>query len=426
MRHLVRSTFTLSFGIPFALFVLLDGFVLVTDLRWVGELGWTVDWANAGLFVSASLLAGLVAFVSNPFFASGFRQVAQADSGIARVRLFASVWLRNLVLGLAGHAVVVGVALAITASTGPTDAILPLAFVYALLPIVIFVTLGTLASAYAPSPLVSVLVVGLAYLLSYNAASAGLQLPLVVGGEEAGMVGLEFSTSSALVWAGVAFAITGILFVAGLLVALARRSSIAAGVTVLACLVAFAGPTLAGLHLPSRVETTGRPLALVCAGSAPRVCVARGHTRQLTRIAGRVDEATVPFRQAGVDFTGVSLEEQGDSYVPGKGILDLSSSDLDLGDFAGRDYVQALTKPRDCAALWGDRIGNGAGDGRSATSSTRLLDLADALTDWGYARLSPAGRTEPNSHHDDAWAHLAYTALAHCSVSSSLAATIKK
>jgi hypothetical protein len=419
MRHLFRGTVTRSFGIPFALFVLLDGFVLVTDLRWVGELGWTVDWANAGLFVSSCLLAGLVAFVSNPYFTSGFRQVIQAGSGASRVRLFASVWLRNLALGLAGHALVVGVALVVTASTGPTDAILPLAFVYSLLPILIFVSLGTLASAYAPNPLIAVLVIGLAYLLSYNAASAGLQLPLVVGGDEAGMVGLEFSTSSAVIWAGVALAITGILFVAGLLVSLARRSSIAAGVTVLACLVAFVGPTIAGVQLPSRVATTGKPLALVCAGSAPRVCVARGHTRQLTAIARHVEEATVPFRQAGVNFTGVRLEEQGDTYVPGEAILDLSSSDLNLGDFTLRDYVQALTRPRDCAALWG------AG-GVSSTSSTRLLDLAEALADWAYARLSPDGRDEPNSHHNDAWALRAYTALAHCRVSAALAATIKK
>jgi hypothetical protein len=417
MRYVFRSILTRSFGIPFALFVLLDGFVLVTDLRWVGELGWTVDWANAGLFVSACLLAGLVAFVSNPYFASGFRRVAQADSGIARVRLFASVWLRNLVLGVAGHAVVVGVALVVTATTAPTDALQPLAFVYALLPILIFVSLGTLASAYAPNPLVSVLVIGLAYLLSYNAASAGLQLPLVVGGDEAGMVGLEFSASSALIWAGVALAITGILFVAGLFVTLARRSSIAAGITVLACLVAFAGPTVAGIELPSRVQTTGTPLALVCAGAAPRVCVARGHTRQLAAIARHVEEATVPFRQAGVNFTGVTLEEQGETYVPGKAILDLSSSDLNLADFAERDYVQALTRPRDCAVLWG------AGSVH-ATSSTRLLDLANALTDWAYARLSPDGRDQPNSHHGDAWALRAYTALAHCSVSSALAATV--
>jgi hypothetical protein len=419
MRHLFRSILTRSFGIPFALFVVLDGFVLVTDLRWVGELGWSVDWANGGLFVSASLLAGLVAFVSNPYFSSGFRRVAQADSGLARVRLFASVWLRNLVLGLAGHAVVVGIALVVTASTGPTDSVLPLAFVYSLLPILIFVSLGTLASAYAPNPLVAVLVVGLAYLLSYNAASAGLQLPIVVGGAEAGMVGLEYSPSSAVIWAGIALAITGILFAAGLLVALARRSSVAAGITVLACLVAFVGPSVAGLRLPGQVETTGKPLALVCAGSAPQVCVARGHTRQLGAIAQHVKDATAPFRQAGVDFSGVRLEEQGDKFVPGKAILDLSSSDLNLGDFSLRDYVQALTRPRDCAALWGDRSA-------SATSSNRIVELVEATTDWGYARLSPDGRDEPNSHHSDAWALRAYTALAHCRVSTALAATIKK
>ena len=419
MRHLFRATLSPSVGIPFTLFVLLDGFILVTDLRWVGELGWTIEWANAGLFLSSSLLAGIAAFLSNPYFSPAFRHVMQAGSRPARARLFCSIWLRNLCLGVVGHAVVVGVALLATAVTGPTDAILPLAFLYSLLPILVFVSLGTLAGAYAPHPVVAALVLGLAYLISYNAATGVLQLPIVVGDQTAGMVGLEYTPSTAVLWSGVAFAMAGVLFCAGLLVTLQRRGGIATGIVVLACLAAFVGPSIAGLHLPGRVETTGRAISRVCAGSAPRVCLARGHTRNLATIARRVDAAAAPLRAAGVTFAGVRLDEPGLAYAPGTAILSMSPADLNLADFSTRDYAKALTEPADCAAFWG----TGA---VQSTSAVRLLSLSEALTDWIYARLDRAGRDSANADHDDAWAKQAYSALAGCRVSAALSATVAK
>jgi hypothetical protein len=411
MRAL-RSPATL---IGLALFVVVDGIILVTNLGWVGELSSTLDWANAGLYLGGCMLAGVTALLSNSAFSSGFRTVAQVQSIGSRIRLFTSVWLRNLVIGFAGHIVVSVIAIAITFATGPTDALQPLAFVYALLPIAIFTTFGTLLSAFAPHPAVAALAVGLAYVVCYNAATGALQLPVVIGGVNGSLVGLQYSVSALAVWGLVGLAVTALLLVGGILVSLSRRGLVAAVVALMFGVLAFVGPSLVGIHLPSRVELSSAPVQYLCAGEAPRVCLARGHTWHLTDVANGVDAAAEPLRRAGIDMTAVTLRDEGFRRDLTSGVMQLSTDQLNRADFGQRDYATALDQPTDCAAYWG----GGSGE------TKQLLRLQTAVDDWIYARLSRNGEDAADASHDDAWARAAYSALTGCHVPAALTATIK-
>jgi hypothetical protein len=412
---LLRALRAPSVLIGFALFVIVDGIILLTNLEWVGTLGSTLDWANAGLFLGGCMLAGITALLSNSYFAAGFRTVVQAQSVGSRIRLFTSVWLRNLIVGVVGHIVVSLVALAVTCTTGPTDTLQPIALIYAILPIGIFATFGTLVSAFAPHPAAAALAVGLAYLVCYNAATDTLQLPLVVGGVNGSLVGLQYSMSAAEIWVPVGLAVTAVLFAGGIVVSLSRRGLAAAAAALVCGLLAFVGPSLVGVHLPTRVELASASIGYLCAGHAPRVCLAEGHTWHLKDVADGVDAAAEPLERAGVDTSALTLREQGFRRNTTSGVLQLPTDEVSRADFSRRDYATALDQPTDCAAYWSG--GNG--------ETTRLLKLEAALDDWIYARLSRDGRDAADASHDDAWARAAYSALTKCRVPAALAATIK-
>jgi hypothetical protein len=362
-----------SWILPAMLFAISDGFILFTDQRWVGEYGWTPEWANAGLYLGCCLLAPLVAFGSNPYLVPGYRKLV-ARRANAKARLIMSVWLRGLTIGLAGHALVLAVAIVMSTAAGATDSLHWEPFVYALLPIVLFTSLGVLFSSFVPHPFGSAVLLAFTYFVSYNIATGALALPTMIGGQNVTMVGLGYGGEALAVYSALAICSSVVLMAGGILTLVSARGVLVAASFTVCLAVALVGPSLIVHQLPGRLALSNVPIAHRCAGSRPVICVALGHTRNLDVIARRVDRAARPLALAGIRLAGARLIEVDPGQVRGTaGVLELPTSDLNLVDFTARQYGAALTRPTDCAAYYG---------GIEGSKQSDLLALANQLTDW--------------------------------------------
>lgn len=384
-------------------FTLLDAFLLLTDDRWIGEFGWTVDWANGGLYLASSLLAGLSALVTVSYLGGARLLVSVSRVGV--LRLVGSLWLWTTSIALTCHAAVVGVALIVSATARPSDAVLPAAFGYAILSSPLATAAGVAFAAMIRSVIAAPVALAVAYLGSYAAALGTLQLPVMVGGQFTTMAGLAYD-SHALVqyWLRtVGFVVLlGVLATAWMAPRRTRLVSVIGA-------VAGAGIVASAALLPVAPDriTVGDTPRLICAQGTPTVCVAAGHTRRLAELQRHITTAVQPMIAAGIPVVG-RLEERPpiEPVDADAGVLDLPSSDLNALHVAAEGYADAVTLPRDCA------------DYRHASPATDdLLKVHAALAAWLLGRLD-GGATSQAARLPDSWARGAYADLRECKVES--------
>jgi hypothetical protein len=392
-----------SMVIPTLIFIAVDSVTLLSDRRWVGELGWTLEWANAGLYLASMVLAATSAYLSAPHLDDSFRTALQVRGVIASSVLFLTAWLRGLLVGLAGHGIVLGGALLWTASTSPTDAIRAESFVYALPPLLIFSALGAFVGIFFGRILAAGVAAALAFFLSYNAALSALSLPVMVGGYFATMTDVDYIPGQSQLFLASAAIIAVTIACAGVLALRGRGQRVATAGAVLIVALGVTVPSFTTADHVNRVEAKTEPISYVCDDDADlRVCVSAGHTTQLDAIADGVRTAAEPLRQAGAALPDELRETSLNSPDGDWGVLDIPGSDLNSTPLSDINFASAVTAPSVC---------------NHQTNDLGLIKVG--LTDWVAAQLDPASAT-PATERSDAWVQAAYTSLRDCTVDGSL------
>lgn len=318
-------------------------------------------------------------------------------------------------LGIAGHLVVLAIAITATLVTAPTDELRWEPFVYALLPIAIFVSLGTLMSALVPNIVGSALSIALAYLVAFNVASGALKAPLLVGGHEATLVGTMYSGGALAVWSLTAVGMVLVLVIGTVGAVSARRAAPAITVTVCAVAIACVAPAILPIDLAYRLAPSQRVIEYRCAGETPTVCVAAGHTWHLTELAKSVATTGRALQSAGVDLSGVTFRERSTSSLTADGpYLNLDVNSVNADRFSPADLAAVFSRPTECPAY----------DGRDPKVSDSLSAVSDALTEWIVEHVHPSADPGAAATLPASWARSAYAALLDCSVPASVRGAI--
>lgn len=336
-------------------FVLVDAAFLVTDLRWPGELAWTADWAQGGLFIAGAVLAGVVALSASQVLSPAALGVTTGGDGRAQARALGGLVARTSGWALVAHALVLVLALGITAAARPTDSLDVPYLLTAILPIVFYCAVGALAGALTSNRVVAALLaVGVVILVSYLGLFDVLPRALEVGGDIGTRVGWQYDWRVLI-----AKQVVVLVYVLGLLVSawlVVRDRRAAAAWTGVATLVAA---VLAGSVLSAndpRFVPRPDPVPALCSEGEPTVCLLEGHTRALDTFAEQLRDMLAPLVAVGADLPDRYEEPQPHGPLPpGIGAISvLNSGTLNSGAYTAEDLARAAAQPEDCPSLYGE------------------------------------------------------------------------
>lgn len=385
------------------LFIAADTLVLFTRTSWIGFLGYTPEWTNAGLYVLSPLFAGVAAFLSRTYLSSEVVAISSGRSLWGSTATVAAAWLRVVTLALLGHGVVMTVALSVSMLFGPSGAITWEPFVYAIMPTAMACALGVAFAAILPQLWSSVLALISAYALWYVAVVYGAAIPVNIGGATVSLAGLQYRLDI-LIALSIAAALVTTMFLTVAVVAVRTQSfgkGLAGFVAAALCFVLVG--TIAGARIEAtRFETSPDP-TFTCAGSAPDVCTTVEHSTRLAETAIAIDRAAEMLRSADVSMAGLVLREETTNSGPGKeGVLLLQFGQLNGIGMTEADYANALLRPANCDEYYAPE---------PTVELDRLLIASQLVGDWMNAKLNSLRPVLNDDQVDDF-----YQALRVCSV----------
>jgi hypothetical protein len=359
-----------------------DILVVFTRTGWIGFLGYTPEWANAGLYVASPLVAGAAAFLCRGYFTPEVVAITGGPRLASATRAAVVAWLRVLTLALVTHLVVMLIALAVTIAFGASGTLGWEPFGYAFAPLAMACAIGIALSAAFPHVWAAVLAVLVTYAVWYLSATTESLVPVNVGGATISLAGLSYRSEALVASATAAFAVTAAFLT--IAVAAIRLRSFAVGVTVFTFTTVFvviAGSAL-GAHFPIERFEASEPGPFACAGAAPRVCLTSAHRARLEEIAREVESAGRLLTDAGVDLSGVVLREDvADGRPDADGVLLLPFGRLNGIDVGRGEYAHSLLRPTDCVEYYVPQ---------PTLELERLFDAAEAVGEWIDARVRGA------------------------------------
>lgn len=377
--------------------------VVFTRAGWIGFLGYTPEWANAGLFLASPLIAGASAFIGRAYLSSEVIALTGARTFWGASRVIVAAWVRVLVVALASHGLVMLIALGVSLAFGPSGQVPWQPFAYAVLPIVVACAIGVALGAVLPHLWSAALTVVVTYGIWYVTAATDGALPVQTGGATISLAGLGYSTTTLVTLLVSAVIVT----TAFLSVAVAAIRWQAFTKSALALAAAVLCVTVAGTLVGARTDLDRfevvREVEYSCTGSAPQICLAEAHSARLDETARRVDAAAAPLRGAGVDLSDVVLREEDGNALPGPdGVLLLPFSRLNGLDASDADYAHSLLRPTSCEDYFASEMTSGL---------DLLLTAAQILGDWLDSHVEGG-----DSQLRDDQARELYAGLRKCSV----------
>lgn len=378
--------------------------VVFTRPGWIGFLGYTLEWSNAGLFLASPLIAGASAFIARTYLSPEVVAISGARTGRGATRVIVTAWLRVLVVALTSHGLVMLTALGVTAAFGPSGRVAWEPFAYAAMSIAMACAIGIALGAVLPHLWSAALAAVVTYAMWYLSATTDAALPVQVGGATISLAGLGYSprTLGLLALSAVIVTTTFLSVAVAALRWQAFTKSLVVFATAVLCVTVVG--TLAGSRTDLGRFEALREVGYSCAGTAPEICLAEVHTARLEETARRVDAAADPLRRAGVDLSDVVLrEELGHSRSGTDGVLLLPLGQLNGIDASDSDYAHSLLRPTNCPVYFAAEM---------TAELERLLAAAQLLGDWMGSRIEG---TAPQLQ--DAQVRQLYAGLRDCSVS---------
>lgn len=378
----MRGTFSPSAIVCGAVVALAELVVVFSRTTWIGFLGYTPEWANAGQYLAGPLIAGACAFISRAHLSPELVALSGGRRWVGASRIVASAWVRTFVASLAAHALVMTVALATSAAFGASGRLAWEPFAYAAMPVAMACAIGLAVGAVFPSRWAAVVAVLVAYAAWYVAATTETVLPVNVGGATISLAGLAYSSEALTVsFLAAAVVTAALLAVAACAV---RWQLFGRSLTLLASVLATANVVAAlvgGQIGVDRFAAAQHP-TFACAGSAPRICLAEEHSARLEATAHGVDAAARVFADAGVDLSGVVLREDVGDVAPGPGgVLLLEFGQLNGIGVGAAEYARALLRPSNCGEYFVSE---------PTAELDSLLTAAQLLDSWMSATLAGA------------------------------------
>ncbi len=397
-------------------FALVNASFLFTERRWVGERGWTLDWAAGGTFISGPLLAGLTCYLAYPLL----NPVARRAFGLSRpgtaLRAVGVALARGVLVGWIGHGLTILGAVLATELTRPTDTYHLGFAAVCLVPLTFYAAIGVLAATVLGRTVAAVTATLASLVVGYLGLFGTLPNVLAVGGHVGSLVGYRYDTSVVLLSQSVVGAWT--ILVAAVTVAVVHghrlvRPTLA--VCGAAAVLATVAALSAGVSMEGRVVLAADPPPRVCDEGSPRVCLNAGHTRSLSTVARDLRTAHDALAASGADLPEVYAERPPERGLErGVGVIDLNPGSLNAARFDAYDYAFAVAVPGDCQAY------------RAERPPEELLLVQQYVAAWvlreltGEELLGP-GTLDPIT---DEWMRLAVDDLRGCDVSPSTLAPI--
>lgn len=381
--------------------------VAFTRTTWIGFLGYTPEWANAGLYIASPLIAGIAAFVTRSYVTDDFIAVTGARRVTAASKVIVSAWARVVILALLAHALVMLTLIVVTLVFGASGAVHWEPFVYAVMPILMAAAIGTSLAAILPSLWSSAIAVvatyGIWYLLVINEAA----VPVNIGGATIGLAGLSYDPIILAIMGLSAILVTALFLVVGVLAIRSRSLSRALWPFAAVAFAVILVGTIVGTQVGNaKFVSSGAP-EFRCAGSAPQVCLTTDHDARLGEVAAGVDSVAGLLRDAGVDMTDVTLTETLVDSQPGEdGTLLMQFGQLNTIGTSREDYAQALLRPTTCAEYYTDK---------PTDALDRLFDGAGVVGQWLDAKMNDAETSITNAQ-----VKALYTGLQECVIDSDI------
>jgi hypothetical protein len=399
----LRGVFSRPALICLAVIVAVDLLVTFTRTSWIGFLDYTWEWANAGLYVVAPLMAGASAFLQRRHFTPGIVHITGARRPAGAFKVAVTAWMRMVILFVFGHAVVLAISLGVSLQFGSSGVVFWQPLVYALLPIAIACAVGVSITAVLPTAWAGPLAVVATYLHWYLLVALDAAVPVNIGGATINIAGLQYRTDVLVVSVVTAAIVTSLFLIVCAYATRAQKFSrglIAVGVAMSAVVVVG---TLFGAWVSDSRFEAGGDVAYECDGAAPRVCLSAAHASRLGEIAEAVDGAAAHLRDVGVDLQGVVLREELVESAPGpEGVLMLPLDRLNGIGGTRTDYATSLTRPANCEAYYTPVITPGL---------DRLLTAAMLMDDWMVSVVDGSTAILKNGQVADV-----YKALRECAV----------
>lgn len=322
--------------------------VVFTRTSWIGFLGDSPEWANAGLYAAAPLVAGASAFLSNDYLATETIDLLSVKRPRARIRVILSAWLRVFILAITAHAFVMSTCLLITAMFGASGSVPWIPVVLGAMPLAIACALGIAVSTVTPHWSGGVVAIVVAYFFGYLSVVNASIIPVNVGGATINIAGLRYDETSFFIAGAVTFVVVT-CFLFSSVVALSSTTYLAS-VSVLSATVFFVilgGVVASGLVTTSKF--TPSVVSYACDGDSPRVCVTEDHSARLSLISSRVRDAAEPLADIGVDLESIVLHEELSYPTPEvNGVLMLPHGKLNGIGLSPQDLTVTLLRPTNC------------------------------------------------------------------------------
>lgn len=355
VRSVARRLRTRLSGVALAIYAVVAAvYTLAKPAYWVGEWGWTVNWATGLVILLGPAVAGVAAMETARWRSAEHGFVAAGEFP----RHIVATWLAILAPAVLVFGVHLAVLLAVSATRHPTDPLQPW---YALLGIGqlgVAAAVGMLLS-HLFRPWVAVpLAVPTMYAVEILPKPASVPDVLVPGastGSVAGNVVSPVALAAQLAFQ-VALAAT---FLA--LCATFRRRGPARPLVAPAAAAAAAVITALGCRAVGAVVDpyVARP-TWSCAGAAPRVCLLDGNTAYLAEWAAAMHEAA---GSPGVSGLGVPAEfrqlpGRDDARFAGYGVVVGEAGLLNVSPPRLSGVAQSLSTPSNCPGYYGDGSAN--------------------------------------------------------------------
>ena len=340
---------------------------------WLGEWGWTVNWATGLVILLAPSVAGVAALET-----ARWRETERTLLGVDELpRHLVVTWLVVMVSAVAVFVLHGAVLIAVSASRHPTDTLQPSFALLGIGQLGIAVGVGMLLGRLLRPWVAVPLAVPVMYLLEIVPKPAFVPDVLVPGASTGSIAGLVVDPPALV--AQFAFQVMLAVTVVALCAVVGRRGR---GRAVIAPVAALSGAVVAALacQVSGAVSDpyVARP-AWTCAGSAPRVCLLRGNTAYLGEWASAMHGAA---GASGVANLGVpdefrQLPGRDEQTLTGFGIIVGNGGLLNVGPPSSVDVADSLSSPSNCH------------DHYLADSANRGAIVRYWMSTWITHRISP-------------------------------------
>jgi hypothetical protein len=387
---------------------------------WLGEWGWTVDWATGLVILLGPVAAGTAAFRASswgatPLLVSGVR-------GVWRHRV--ALWFTSWLLAMAVYLTSFVVLLAVTAATGPTDGLEAQFGLLGAGQLLVATAFGTLLG-HAANRVVSVPLALAAFYLWEVAPPPTWFPPVLNPGASTGTpsgLGVDALALTAQLAVQVALALLLISLVGWLPLRGQRGVQYAVGLAgALAVVAAFAGSAAANAN--STVYRSSP--AWRCAGEKPQVCLLLGNTRQLEAWASAMKSAAGHPRIRALSLPAVFRQPPPvpDPRYTGFGVLVVESSTINLDPPRADVLADSIASPENCPQYYATSGGNHGEIARYWMSAWVRAQLTPGRGADGDPVMEAWMRDTPPQHQVDL-AREVYARLTSCTATDEYARTL--